>query len=639
MSDPRPRHRKIFTLANLISVLAGIAVFFASSSAWSSYRGAIVAALAAGTVSAALWYGWTRLSRLGRVDAGIDEPQLGAIPPDTGAPSPTVTAPGSPVAAAYRSAASQLEAVTAGQVLLVSSPAPGQGASTVALNIAISATQAGRRVVLVDGDFSGDGLTRFGGTGSAPGLTDLANGSTDLTGASRIWALSPTAMIPFIPSGSTSTDEDTLRGGLLADAVDRITEHADLLLIDVPPLNWNGTAAALAAHADGSLLVVSENGDAGAVDDARRRLAEVGAPVVAHVVNRAGIDRTHPSSPWRRMIKRGLATALLSLLAFGGWNGYRVWDSWRSLERDSLDVAAAEALLPLPSGGIVAEEVPEETRTVVTSPPAAVEAYEEVFTSFLLIGSDEGGFRADVIILALLDGSEGPVMVSIPRDLYLPNRCTQGYTRINATYLGCGEDVNGPTLLALAVEDFTGIPVDHFALFDFDGFEDIIDEVGGVEICVEYPVRDRKSGLDLGAGCTNASGAAALAWVRSRSTQELREGTWRTMPGVSDLTRNERQQDVIIAMFSKIKTFQSPSDLAGVVRSASNAFTLDDQLGVTDAISLAWSLRDLDPDRVVRVGIPVQDFTTADGKRVLLPAAPFSEVIGDVIPELATRPV
>jgi LCP family protein required for cell wall assembly len=248
----------------------------------------------------------------------------------------------------------------------------------------------------------------------------------------------------------------------------------------------------------------------------------------------------------------------------------------------------------------------------------------------MVVGSDIGNHRADVIILAMLpaDGS-APIMVSLPRDLYLPNRCTQGYTRLNANFNGCGESINGPTLLAAAVEDFTGVHVDHFALFTFSGFEEIIDQVGGIKICVDYAVRDYKSDLDLPAGCTVASGAQALAWVRSRHTLEYVNGSWRTMPGVSDLTRNERQQDVILAMLKKAGKFDSPRQLAGVVSSVSNAFTLDDQLGLSDAIGLAWDLRNLDPTDFVRLTIPVENYETAAGAQVLLPTVPFDELLSE----------
>jgi LCP family protein required for cell wall assembly len=189
-------------------------------------------------------------------------------------------------------------------------------------------------------------------------------------------------------------------------------------------------------------------------------------------------------------------------------------------------------------------------------------------------------------------------------------------------------------LLALTVEDYTGIPVDHFALFDFDGFERILDAVGGVEVCVNRPVRDIKAFLDLPAGCTNATGEQALAWVRSRSTEELVNGVWRTVPGVNDLTRNKKQQDVILAMFAKLKNFDSPSQLSAIVESLTNEFTLDDQLGIADVIALAWSLRSLNVDEITRISIPVRDFRTEDDALVLVPTVSFADLLTEERPDL-----
>ena len=274
------------------------------------------------------------------------------------------------------------------------------------------------------------------------------------------------------------------------------------------------------------------------------------------------------------------------------------------------------------------EELDEETQTAVTARPVP----PATFQSFLVVGTDEGGRRADVIIFVLLPPDSAPVMVSLPRDLWLPNRCTQNMTRINENLRGCGDEVNGPSLLALAVEDFTDIPVDHFALFDFEGFERIIDEMGGVEICVEHAVRDYKSNLDLPAGCTNATGAQALSWVRSRSTQEQVDGRWQRMAGANDLTRNERQQDVILAMVAKAKTFDSVGDLSSKFRSLTRFFTFDDQLGFTQAASLAWSMRDLEADKVIRLELPVTYHTTSGGAAVLLPRVSFGELIAEILP-------
>ena len=72
-------------------------------------------------------------------------------------------------------------------------------------------------------------------------------------------------------------------------------------------------------------------------------------------------------------------------------------------------------------------------------------------------------------------------------------------------------------------------------------------------------------------------------------------------------------------------------ELAGVVRSVSNAFTLDDQLSLSDAISLAWDLRGLNRTDIVRLTIPVESYRTADGALVLVPTTPFDALLEEYI--------
>jgi LCP family protein required for cell wall assembly len=224
-------------------------------------------------------------------------------------------------------------------------------------------------------------------------------------------------------------------------------------------------------------------------------------------------------------------------------------------------------------------------------------------------------------------------MVSLPRDLYVPNRCTGDFSRINATYRDCG-DVNAATMLSLTVEDFTGIKVDNFATFDFDGFAAIVDGVGGVEICTDYPMRDDKSFLDIPGGCINADGATALAWVRSRHTEQFVDGKWRSVPGASDLARNQHQQDILLQLAKKLRTFESPSDLAAKIEELSNAFSVDDGLGIKDAVGLAWSLRDLDLTTIRRLVIPVKLGRTTSGQSILRATVPFDEVLAEYYPSL-----
>ena len=632
---PRPsRWRRIFSPANIGSVAVGVIVFILAVGWWDTHLGAVAAAAVSALITGITWVVWWTLTKPTDLSSVVLSPLLGTVPV-AATPSPALASPRSAPARAYLAAADHLEENTTGHILLVSSPVPGQGASTVALNLAISATRSGRKVVLIDGDVASEGLSRFGHTEPTPGLIELAAGEATLAEASRLWTLDPDSRLPFIPSGATDrTDKATLlRSAQLARAIDELSEHADLLLIDTAPVNWNGAAAPLAAHADGTVLVVSDGAETESITATRERLEEVGAPVIGYVVNRTGDVPARPvGSPPIRMLKRSLATFLITLAVFATWNAAQIWNSWRTVERDELSVAVAEDLLPLPAGGIVSEDIDEVSASAVTAPPTP----EGEFTSFLIVGSDKGGSRADVIILTMIpSGDEPPLMVSLPRDLYLPNRCFQNYSRINANLAGCGDDVNGPTLLALAVEDFTGVPVDHFALFDFEGFENIIDEVDGVEICLTYAVRDSRSDLDLPAGCTVANGEQALAWVRSRHTQEYVDGRWRTMPGVSDLTRNQRQQEVILAMVEKARSFASPNDLTAKVASLTDFFTFDDQLGLPEAISIAWGLREVSLERVYRIEIPVKNHRTSDGAAVLIPTESFDVLLEAVFPELS----
>ena len=175
----------------------------------------------------------------------------------------------------------------------------------------------------------------------------------------------------------------------------------------------------------------------------------------------------------------------------------------------------------------------------------------------------------------------------------------------------------------------TGIEVDHFAMFDFDGFTQIIDSVGGVEVCVDHPVRDTSAELDLPAGCTQANGEQALAWVRSRKTQQFVNGSWSTVPGASDLQRNQHQQDVLLQLFTKVQTFDSPKDLTTQVRSLADAFVLDDGLSITRAVNLAWGLRSLDIDTIKRLEIPVRLTRSTSGQSIVVATATFDDVLDE----------
>lgn len=258
---------------------------------------------------------------------------------------------------------------------------------------------------------------------------------------------------------------------------------------------------------------------------------------------------------------------------------------------------------------------------------------DAMFTSVLLIGADASGALADVIILVLLpeDGLV-PIMASLPRDLWLPSPCTGRYQRINANLGGCKGVASGPELLAIAVEDFTGVHVDHYARVNFAGFQTVIDRMGGVTVCVDAPTRDIDAGLEIPAGCINADGPTALAWVRSRNAEKLvGEDEWVPVPS-SDFTRQRHQQDVLLQLGRKLASYGSIASLGTALSNLSSAVRLDDGWSLIDIASLGFQYRSLDKDDVILLKLPTSDYITGHGAWVQVPDEKFNDILAEVYP-------
>jgi LCP family protein required for cell wall assembly len=256
-----------------------------------------------------------------------------------------------------------------------------------------------------------------------------------------------------------------------------------------------------------------------------------------------------------------------------------------------------------------------------------------VFDAYLLVGSDASGFLADAIILALqpTDGS-APIMVSLPRDLYLWNACKQDFTRLNAGLGGCPGFASGSELMAIMVEDYTGIPIDHLARVNFDGFAAVVDALGGITICVDNPTRDPRAELDIPEpGCQQADGETALAWVRSRRMEQLIDGEWVVVSG-SDFARQRRQQDVLFQLAARAAGFSTPGALTERLSAVASSIRLDSGWSFGQAVSTAWRYRGISKSSVRRFSIKVSDYRTPGGAQVLLPLVPFHDQLSTVYP-------
>ncbi len=262
------------------------------------------------------------------------------------------------------------------------------------------------------------------------------------------------------------------------------------------------------------------------------------------------------------------------------------------------------------------------------------------FDAYLLIGSDERsdkiaetrgniqGKRADVIILGLVNQATDEItLLSFPRDLLIRNTCTDEIERINAAYAknNCG---NRAENLAAAIYSISGIKIDHFASFDFEGFEEIVDSVDGIEICVDVTQREGYS-FELQEGCQVVTGLTTLNWIVSRSTEVLvgekkidENGEdiseWTMMPGVSDLSRIKRQQYVVTQLINELKDFESINELNNFVKALESAFIIDENLSINKAVEILWNFRGIELNNVSRYTTPVDFITLEDGRQVLI---------------------
>jgi LCP family protein required for cell wall assembly len=268
-------------------------------------------------------------------------------------------------------------------------------------------------------------------------------------------------------------------------------------------------------------------------------------------------------------------------------------------------------------------------------------------SAYLIIGSDERslnsstargyvqGSRADVILLGVInEDSKNNHLISIPRDLLIINSCTSEIERINASYQKneCG---NRPENLAAAILNLTGIRVENFASFNFEGFEKIIDSFGGIEICVEKTQKEGYS-FELQKGCQTVSGSTSLNWVVSRNTEVLvgekiidengeDASVWEKMSGVSDLTRIERQQYVVLQMLKELNNFKNINEFTNFIEAIEETFIIDENLSLRKAIDLLWNLRDIDLNKIQKHTLPTYPFELEDGRQVLIMKESFKD--------------
>lgn len=211
-------------------------------------------------------------------------------------------------------------------------------------------------------------------------------------------------------------------------------------------------------------------------------------------------------------------------------------------------------------------------------------------------GTDQAvsGGRTDTIMLAHLpDNSTKPTLVSLLRDSYvtIPGH---GKAKINAAF-----SLGGPQLLVRTVEHNTGLRIEHYAEIGLGGFASVVNDVGGVRMCLPQPVDDAYAGINLPAGCQTLNGTNALGYARSRHAF-----------ATSDYARTDHQRQFIGALAGRVL---SPGVLLNPFRSiptvldAPKALTIDHGDGLWGLTGLAWHARHL-----TSTAVPIGGSTGSD---------------------------
>ncbi|WP_233492529.1 LCP family protein [Blastococcus sp. TF02A-30] len=198
--------------------------------------------------------------------------------------------------------------------------------------------------------------------------------------------------------------------------------------------------------------------------------------------------------------------------------------------------------------------------------------------------------RSDVMMLVRFTGDrQNAQVISLPRDSWVPVPGA-GMAKLNAAYAW-----GGPSLLIQSVESLTGVRIDHYAAIDFQGFVEMTDALGGVDVQVAETTSNGP--YTYTAGLNHLDGEEALYYVRQRYGLEG-----------GDFDRVKRQQQYLRSIFTKLSEQNVLSDMGaldGFLVALTDAMSVDETLGNTALLDMAYDLRSLRPGAVTFLTAPV----------------------------------
>ncbi len=338
-------------------------------------------------------------------------------------------------------------------------------------------------------------------------------------------------------------------------------------------------------------------------------LAALGAEIKRSSKNRnqrsrKGQRRSAGRSRRRRRTKRGVLIGLVIVVVLlAGGAGY-AWHLANSLHRVTVKGLSGTA-----TGAETGTEnilmVGSTSRCALAQQNAAYGLCQGTATS-----PPVNGVNGDVImILHVNPATKKLAILSIPRDLFIPNARAGGANKIDAGLL------QGPTQLVAAIEEDFGIPIQHFVELNFDQFANVVNALGGINMAFPMTVYDRFSGLNVQANaCVHLNGTQALQVVRARHLQYKSATTTSSDPHYwpqevqSDLARIRRDHEFLRVLAAQVKQqgLGNPITDFKLVQSVRSDLTFDQSWSVSDMANLVLQFHSVSINSAPQLTMPVK---------------------------------
>ncbi len=289
----------------------------------------------------------------------------------------------------------------------------------------------------------------------------------------------------------------------------------------------------------------------------------------------------------KRVLKLGIVIVVFAVLVSGGAYAYARYRYSQIPKLKHTGVLAAESGKPF------------DVLVAGTDSRAGLTAAQQKKYGNTIVA---GGSRSDATMIVRVSPQSGKVaLLSIPYDTFVHIAGTSGSNKIS-------DALNyGPSALIKTIQENFHVPINAFVGVNFNGLEELVQALGGINVFFPYPSKDPKSGLNENSGCQLLNGSQALALARSRYFYYYKNGKWQYDP-TSGFGRIHRQHTVIRAMIAKAKSeiLGNPLALNSFIGTAVHDVTINNGLSLSSLIHLALTFRSFSSQNLNAMTLPTR---------------------------------